>query len=100
VWPLDDVLETLVVIFHEAEVFYVHLYTFAVKHPHDHGLAVGRRDNAYAHVKVFALNDHFDTTVLRAPLLRDIDASHNLDTRDQRSEQPPRRAVALDKDPV
>ena len=53
--------------------------------------------------KCLPCDGHLDAAVLRPALLGDVDAAHDLDTREHRGQQPARRTVALDQhavDPV
>ena len=50
--------------------------------------------------EVFAVNRHLDPAVLRSALLRDVDRTHDLQTREQGCEEPSRSGVALNEHPV
>src|SRR5262249_22576483 len=103
VGALDDILEALVVVLAEAQVLDGYLDIGPIQDTHDHRLAVAGRQDAHAHVVVLVVEAELDAAVLGAALLGDVDAPHDLDTRDHRGQEAARRTVALDQhavDPV
>src|SRR6185437_9486661 len=93
---LDDPLEDLVVVFLEAHVLDADADRIGAQNTKHDRLAVIRRQRADAEVDVRFVDSQLDAAVLRQALLGDVDARHDLQTRDQRALHAERNAVALD----
>src|SRR5207253_1157421 len=100
VGAFDDLLEHGEVRLAEAQLLDGHLNVGLVQDPHDDRLAVGRGQNADAQVVVPSLDVHFDSAVLRPAFLGDVESRHDLQTGQDRGQQPPRGTVALHQQTV
>ena len=85
---VDEGLQRVVL---EAEPREVERDPALVENPHDDRLAVHRRHRRHAKVDFLALHAQADATILRQPSLGDVEVRHDLDPRNDRRGQAPRR---------
>ena len=88
-------LEPVPVFVAEPQVLQAHLDILAVEDSHDHRLTVAGWDDADTQVDVLAGDEDLDPAVLGSAFLGDVDEAHDLDTADDRTQQPSRGVVAL-----
>src|SRR4030095_13745419 len=91
----DKLGKLLEVIVRQAELANADLNIVFVQDPHDHRLAVVRRDDADAEVQILVAGSNFDAAVLRAAPLGNVHLSQNLDAGNDGPEQAARWAIAL-----
>ena len=60
----------------------IELHRPFVENPHDEALAVDHRDDRDPNINLASMDTQLDSTVLRKPLLGNIQLGHNLQTRD------------------
>ena len=71
-----------------------------VQKPHHDRLAVVGGNDADAQVQLLVTGGNLDAAVLTPPTLRNVHTGQDLDPRDQRAQEAPRRAIPLDQDAV
>ena len=88
VGTFDQLLEPGEVLVAEPEVLEPDLDVVAVEDPHDDRLTMAGWYDADPHVDVFAGDQDLDSSVLGPAFLGDVDEAHDLDTADDRAQQP------------
>src|SRR5262249_37170033 len=79
---VDELLEGLVAVLEHADVGEGEDHASLVEQTHDDALAVGHRDDGHANINLAVLYAHLDASVLRQPLLGDVQVGHDLQTAD------------------
>src|SRR5439155_19369813 len=96
IWPFDDFLKLLVILFLKTEVLNADAHAVGAENTKHNRLPVIRRQSAYTKIDRRLVHLKLNTTVLRQALFGDIDAGHDFQARDERSAHAQRDAIALD----